>query len=85
MKKLILISVLVVFSIVSFSQDQKTREFVEQKKKEISRLKQDRSQEIDEMKKHEKTIRLMDVQIKEREKIIKSIEKTEKADKRSNK
>lgn len=85
MKKLILMSVLIVCSFSVFSQDQKTRDYLDQKKKEISRLKQDRNQENDEMKSHQKNVKFMDAQIKEREKIIKSIVKAEKTDKKSKK
>ena len=75
----------IVFSFVIFAQDKKTIEFVEQTKKEISRLKQDRDQENDEMKKHQKSINIMNAQIKDREKTIKLIEKTQKSDKKSRK
>jgi len=82
MKKIILMSLFIVFSFAIFAQDKKTIEFVEQTKKEISRLKQYRNQETDEMKKHQKSIKIMDTQIKDREKTLKLIKKTQKSDKK---
>ena len=71
------------FLLLSLHKIKKTIEFVEQTKKEISRLKQYRNQETDEMKKHQKSIKIMDTQIKDREKTLKLIKKTQKSDKKN--
>ena len=81
MKKLLLVLVLLfTFSCFTIGQDSKTK--IEQNKKEISRLKEDVKQEKNlkkaDNKRHDDIIDAKEYQIKNREEIIKTIEKEEK-------